>query len=164
MILETDRLILRPWVDNDAEALFRYASDPAVGTPAGWPPHTSVHMSREVIRTVFSAPETYAIVLKSIGEPIGCCGIVPQNGTDLCSNVAEIGYWIGKPYWGLGIATEATKRLINHCFDNLGMSALMLTYYDGNNRSRRVAEKCGFRYVRTAISDNKLTHFTELKK
>ena len=62
MMLETERLILRPWEESDAEDLFRYASDPEVGPIAGWPVHTSVENSREIIREVLSAPETYAVI------------------------------------------------------------------------------------------------------
>ena len=71
MILETKRIILRPWCENDAEELYKYASDPEVGPSAGWLPHTSVENSREIIRTVLSAPETYAVCLKEDGKPIG---------------------------------------------------------------------------------------------
>ena len=71
MILETKRLILRPWCEDDAEELYKYASDPEVGPPAGWPPHTSVENSREIIRTVLSKPETYAVCLKEDGKPVG---------------------------------------------------------------------------------------------
>ena len=67
MILQTKRLILRPWSENDAEELYKYASDPEVGSPAGWPPHTSVENSREIIRTVLSAPEIYAVCLVGNG-------------------------------------------------------------------------------------------------
>ena len=62
MTLETERLILRPWEEGDAEDLYRYASNPDVGPIAGWPVHTSVENSREIIREVLSAPETYAVV------------------------------------------------------------------------------------------------------
>ena len=62
MTLETTRLILRPWNESDAESLYKYASDPTVGPAAGWPPHTSVENSREIIRDVLSAPETYAVI------------------------------------------------------------------------------------------------------
>lgn len=65
MILETKRLILRPWEESDAENLFKYASHPDVGPIAGWAVHTSVENSREIIRRVLSAPETYAVVLKN---------------------------------------------------------------------------------------------------
>ena len=68
MILKTERLILRPWLESDAESLYTYASDPAVGPPAGWPPHTSVENSREIIKTALSGSETYAVCLKD-GKP-----------------------------------------------------------------------------------------------
>ena len=71
MVFETKRLILRPWEESDAEDLFEYAKDPRVGPIAGWPAHTSVENSREIIRTVLSADETYAVVLKETGKPIG---------------------------------------------------------------------------------------------
>ena len=58
MILETERLLLRPWEEKDAEDLYRYASHPDVGPIAGWSVHTSVENSREIIREVLSAPET----------------------------------------------------------------------------------------------------------
>ena len=64
----TDRLILRPWQESDAESLYKYAQDPAIGPIAGWPPHTSVEDSLNIIRTVFAAPETYAVVLKETNE------------------------------------------------------------------------------------------------
>ena len=64
MQLTTERLILRPWTETDAEDLYRYAKDDRVGPTAGWPPHSSVDNSAEIIRTVFSAPETYAVCLK----------------------------------------------------------------------------------------------------
>ena len=61
MILETERLILRPWDEADAESLYEYAKDDRVGPIAGWPPHTSLENSRDVIKNVLSAPETYAV-------------------------------------------------------------------------------------------------------
>ena len=74
--METERLILRPWQESDAEALYKYAKDPEIGPAADWPPHTSVEDSLVVIRTVFSAPETYAVVLKETGEPVGSIGLL----------------------------------------------------------------------------------------
>lgn len=66
--LETSRLILRPWQETDAEALYKYAKDPAIGPISGWPPHTSVENSLEIIRTVFAAPETYAVCAERDGR------------------------------------------------------------------------------------------------
>lgn len=152
MIIETERLILRPWGEEDAESLFKYAHDPAVGPVAGWPPHTSVENSREIIRTVFAAPEIYAVVLRATGEPVGSCGIMfadSQHSAETSSREAEIGYWIGKPYWGQGLIPEAVRALLSRTFDGLGLDAVWCGYYDGNIKSKRVCEKCGFRYHHT---------------
>ena len=73
--METNRIILRPWRDSDAETLFKWASDPDVGSRAGWAPHQSVEESLEIIRNVFNdALHTWAIELKETGEPIGAMG------------------------------------------------------------------------------------------
>lgn len=65
--METSRIILRPWRDDDAETLYKYASDPEVGSRAGWPPHKSVEESLEIIRTLFHSDHIWAIVLKNAG-------------------------------------------------------------------------------------------------
>lgn len=78
--LETSRLILRPWCDSDAQALYRWARDPEVGPSAGWAPHTSVENSREIIRTVLSEEGTFAVLLKGgDGGPIGSVGVFPTE-------------------------------------------------------------------------------------
>ncbi len=71
MDIVTERLILRPWCEDDAEDLYCYAKSPQDGPIAGWPVHTSVENSREIIHTILSASETYAVVLKSTGKPVG---------------------------------------------------------------------------------------------
>lgn len=147
MILETDRLILRPWVEDDAEELYKYAKDPDVGPMAGWPVHTSVENSREIIRSVLSAPETYAVCLKETGKPIGSIGL---HRSDLAEaeDEYELGYWIGKPYWGQGLIPEASREILRYAFEDLGMNRIWCGYYDGNEKSRRVQVKLGFEYQR----------------
>ena len=71
MQIETERLILRPWLLTDNRDLYEYAKDPAVGPPAGWPPHTSVENSKEIIKTVLAVDETYAVCLKEDNKAIG---------------------------------------------------------------------------------------------
>ena len=152
LMIETERLILRPWRETDAAALFKYASDPALGPIAGWAPHTSVEYSLEIIRTVFAAPEVYAVVPKGSDEPVGCCGIMFSDGlhsADMEQSEAEIGYWIGKPFWGHGYIPEAVKALLSRCFHDLKLNAVWCGYYDGNAKSRRVCEKCGFKFHHT---------------
>lgn len=146
-IFETERLILRPWTVEDAGELYTYASDPDVGPAAGWPPHTSVENSREIIRTVLSAPETYAVCLKQTGKTIGSIGL---HRNDLASDddEFELGYWIGKPFWGKGLIPEASREILRYAFEELGMKRIWCGYYDGNEKSRRVQEKLGFIYQR----------------
>lgn len=147
MTLETERLILRPWTEDDAEELYKYASDPNVGSPAGWPPHTSVENSREIIRNVLSRQETYAVCLKE-GKPIGSIGLHLNEHTDMTDrdDECELGYWIGKPFWGQGLIPEASRALLRYAFEKLGMRAVWCGYYDGNEKSRKVQTKLGFVY------------------
>ena len=148
MILETERLILRPWHENDAEELYKYASDPEVGPPAGWPPHTSVENSREIIRSVLSLPETYAVCLKEDGKPIGSIGFHRKDLAEK-EDEYELGYWIGKHFWGRGLIPEASREMLRYAFEDLGMKRVWCGYYDGNEKSRRVQEKLGFVYHHT---------------
>ena len=143
MIFETERLILRPWAEDDAEELYTYAKDPDVGPMAGWPVHTSVENSREIIRSVLSAPETYAVCLKETGKPVGSIGL-HRNDLAAADDEYELGYWIGKPYWGQGLIPEASREILRYAFENLGMNRIWCGYYDGNDKSRRVQEKLGF--------------------
>ena len=144
--METARLLLRPWRDDDAEALFKYASDPELGPLAGWPPHKSVDESREVIRTIFSKKGMWAVVWKATGEPIGCVGYLSASDSNLAieAYTAEVGYWIARPFWGKGICTEALRLVINHCFKEKGFATLWGCYFPDNPASGRVMEKCGF--------------------
>lgn len=151
MKFETERLILRPWEDADAESLYEYAKDDRVGPAAGWKPHTSVENSREIIRDILSAPGTYAVCLKEDDRAIGSIGLMvgKQSNLGLPDSEGEIGYWIGVPFWGRGLIPEAVRELMRHAFSELHLKTLWCGYYDGNDKSRRVQEKCGFRYDHT---------------
>ena len=96
------------------------------------------------------APETYAVVLKASNEPIGCVGIMFADNVNSCykkEGDAEIGYWIGVPYWGQGLIPEAVKCLLARCFDDLGLQRVWCSCYDGNVKSRRVMDKCGLHFI-----------------
>ncbi|MBQ9910315.1 MAG: GNAT family N-acetyltransferase [Lachnospiraceae bacterium] len=154
MILKTERLILRPWEETDARELYEYAKDPAVGPAAGWPPHKSVEESLFVIRNVLNAPQCYAVCLKEDGKAVGAAELKLHGRSDLTGNTneCELGYWLAKPFWGQGIMTEAAEELIRHGFEDLGMNRIWGGYYDGNVRSARVQEKCGFEHQWTSES------------
>ena len=147
-MLETARLILRRWEDSDAESLYEYAKDPNVGPIAGWPPHKSIDESRDVIRNVLSGREAYAICLKTDRKAIGAIELKLNGHTDMTDrdDECEMGYWLGKPFWGQGIMPEAVREMLRHAFEDLEMQKVWIGYYEGNNKSKRVQEKCGFRY------------------
>ena len=142
-MLETKRLILRPWQVEDAESCYRYAKNPNIGPKAGWPVHESVENSRKIIQTVLSAPNTFAVVLKETMEPVGSIGLM----------IGEIGYWIGEPYWGQGLIPEAVKELMRFGFEDCQLKTLWCGYFDGNEKSKRVQEKCGFHYLRSEVRE-----------
>ena len=173
MILETQRLILRPWEEGDAESLYEYAKDPDVGPIAGWPPHASVENSCQIIRDVLSADETYAVCLKEDNRAIGSIGLISpsQSHTEMSADEREIGYWIGVPFWGRGLIPEAAERLVRHAFEDLGCSALWCGYYEGNEKSKRCQEKTGFTFHHTEkdvpcelMGDVRTEHFTRLTR
>lgn len=173
MELKTERLILRPWEESDAYSLYEYAKDDRVGPIAGWHVHTSVENSLEIIRTVLSAPETYAVCLKENNIAIGSIGLMigMQSHLTLPDTEGEIGYWIGVPFWGQGLIPEATKELIRHAFEDLELETLWCGYFDGNEKSKRVQEKCGFTYHHTdkdihwkLMDDIRTDHITRLTR
>lgn len=145
--METDRIILRPWHDSDAEALFKHASDSDVGPRAGWPPHQSIEESLKIIRTIFHGDTVWAIEWKETGEPIGSIGYFKygESNIEIGENDAEIGYWIAKPFWNMGICTEALQLIIEHCFNEKHIDVIWSDFFIDNPASGRVMEKCGFK-------------------
>lgn len=151
MTLETERTLLRPWRETDAEALYEYACDPRVGPAAGWPPHKSVDESREIIRTVFMQDGVFAVTLKGRDKAVGCIGVIrgAKSNLPIAEDEGEVSYWIGVPYWGQGLIPEAMRRLMRYAFEELRLRNLWCGYFDGNQKSKRAQEKCGFRHHHT---------------
>ena len=145
-MLSNHRILLRPWLESDAEALYKYASDPDVGNRAGWPPHQSVAESLEIIRTVFHSDTMWAIVLKENGEAIGAMGYMPECELNLPARPGEplVGYWVGKPYWNQGICTEALSLMLDYIRHKTDYTTLISSHFVDNPASGRVMEKCGF--------------------
>lgn len=148
MIFETKRLILRPWCAEDAEELYKYAKNPEVGPPAGWPVHTSVENSYKIIKTAFSLPKIYAVCLKEYNKPIGSIGLYHSDIAEK-EDEYELGYWIGRPFWGQGLIPEASRKLLRYAFEFLKIQKVWGVYYDGNKKSRKVMDKLGFIYHHT---------------
>ena len=160
--LTTERLILRPFREEDAPQVYDYARDPQVGLNAGWKPHESVEESLEIIRTVFSAPHVFAVTLRDSGRVIGSAGFTGrQRGGGQRED--ELGYALHPRWWGQGLMTEACRKLIEYGFSEMGLESIWCTHYDGNDRSRRVIEKCGFQKAFSQVLYDEfgehLTHF-----
>lgn len=176
MIIETPRLILRPFELDDAPSIYQYAQDPRVGPIAGWPVHTSVANSRQLIAQYLMRPEIYAVTLKEQPQlAIGSVGLelVANGGGQafMGPNDAEIGYWIGVPFWGQGLIPEAMQALVTRGFQVLALTNIWCGYYAGNRRSERAQAKLGFQPARTVaalynpiLGDTRQTHFTKLTK
>ncbi|AEB06385.1 GCN5-related N-acetyltransferase [Coriobacterium glomerans PW2] len=165
MVIETERLLLRPWEDADAAELYLLVRDPVIGDNAGWPAHTSEAMSLQVIRDVLRGDEQYAITLRAPHGPgrdggaadaatscplVGAIGLKSKGVSAFVTSPTEyeVGYWIGREHWGKGYAPEAMRALIEHARDELGCTVIWADYYLGNDRSRRVMEKCGLGFAR----------------
>lgn len=150
-VLETERVVLRPFTEADAADLYAYAKDPRVGPIAGWKPHGSIEESREIIRTVFAQPNCFAVVEKGTGRVIGSAGFVRPHGSvaDESGAASEIGYALSPDFWGKGIMPEVVKVLLRYGFETLGLSEIWCSHYQENRRSQRVIEKSGFLYAFT---------------
>lgn len=156
--IETDRLILRAWKETDAEDFYDYARVDGVGQMAGWLPHKSLEESKRILGFFISDRKTFALELKENGRVIGSLGLeerdvdlpVPENTMG-----REIGYAIGKDYWGRGLTPEAVKAVIDYCFKELDFDWLTCGHFIRNDRSRRVVEKSGFRYVKDIIHETR---------
>ena len=156
MNLKTQNLTLRPWKEEDAECLYHFAKNPNIGPIAGWPPHQSVEESLNIIKTVFAKKETYAIVHDDV--PIGCVGLLfhPDTNHWWGDGAVELGYWIAEEYWGNGYAVEASKKVIEHAFDDLNVQEIYASYRVENSQSKRVLEKLGFEFHAEMTNENYL--------
>lgn len=148
MKIETERLILRRWTDEDAESLFEYAKNPNVGPIAGWPPHRSLEESKIVIANVLNGAECYAICEKCNNIAIGAVELKLNGHSDMTEkdDECELGYWLGEPFWGRGYMPEAAEALLKRAFEELNMTTVWCGYYEGNQKSKRAQEKLGFVY------------------
>ncbi len=164
-LLETDRLLLRPFTLDDAEGLYAYASHPEVGPPAGWRPPPERGGEPTGHREHLHPSDALAVLRKSDGRLIGSAGFVDRHRAELGTPSEEIGYSLARDCWGQGLIPEAVKEIIRHAFADLGYQALWAAYYDGNRKSKRVMQKCGMTYRLSRIEaveqlgETRLAHY-----
>ena len=151
VVLNTERLILRPWKESDLEDFFEYASVDGVGQMAGWLPHKSIEESRKRLDGFISKKKTFALEYQ--GKVIGSLGIERYNESyypELAPfQGREVGYVLSKDYWGRGLMAEAVKAVIQYLFEVEKLDFIIAGHFEGNRQSARVIQKCGFTYVKT---------------
>jgi len=158
VLLETERLILRPWTEADLPDFYAYARVEGVGEAAGWPHHRSMEESRAILQRFIAEGHVLAVVSKQDGKAIGSLGF---HDSDLDApefagkSKKEIGYVLSQEYWGKGLMTEAVRRAIQFCFEDLKLDMVTCSHFMENDRSRRVIEKCGFLYHSDGIFHSK---------
>ena len=141
---ETERLLIRPFRENDAETFFACCQNPNLGNNAGWAPHKSIEESREILQNVFIGQEDiWAITLKDTRQLIGSIGIVPDPKREN-PQVRMLGYWLDEAHWGKGYMTEAVQAVLNYGFNELQLSLITANCYPHNKRSQQVLERNGF--------------------
>lgn len=153
--IETDRLILRAWKITELMDLYEYAMVPGVGEMAGWRHHESLDESRKILEMFIRQKKTFALELKENGKVVGSLGLEPKDedaGLQSCLQGREIGYVLSKDYWGRGLMPEAVQAVIGYCFRELHFDYLTCGHFDHNDRSRRVVEKCGFRFLKNVVT------------
>jgi len=152
--IETERMILRSWRETDLEDFYEYASVDGVGQRCGWLPHESMEESRRILDMFIAERKTFALELKENRKVIGSVGLEARDvelDIDRNRKGREIGYVLNKDYWGRGFMPEAVKAVIDYCFKELDFDWLTCGHFIWNDQSRRVVEKCGFRYVKVVI-------------
>jgi len=143
--LYTERLILREFYISDVADMFDYAKNPNVGPNAGWKPHRNIGESFLVISELTESNDVWAIVYKKNNKVIGSIGL-HKDMKRYNQKARMIGFVLNEDYWGQGLATEAAKFIIKYGFEVLDLDMISVYHYPHNNRSKRVIEKCGFKF------------------
>ena len=140
MSIRTDRLILRPLALSDAARIALLAGDFDVASMTGTIPHPyNERMAGEWIGSALAGEEGTVFVIERDGALIGCVGYREDE-----KGGAELGYWLGKPYWGQGYATEASAAMVAYAFDDGGLDYLTIGHFADNSASARIIAKLGF--------------------
>ena len=135
VILHTERLILRPWRQEDLDDFYAYASVDGVGQMAGWKPHENKEESQRILNSFIEHKRTFALEYR--GKAIGSLGIekyneekFPEFANKRCR---EIGYVLSKEYWGHGLMPEAVKEVIRYLFEDVDLDVIFCGHFCGIN-------------------------------
>ncbi len=157
-VIRTERLLLRPFAADDAEALYAACRHPELGDNAGWKPHADLDESRRVLAEVFlGQPTVWAVCDAAGGGLVGSVGLLPDPKRENPS-VRMLGYWLDRAQWGKGLMSEAARAAVGYGFEQLGLPMITVCCYPRNERSRRLIERLGFRFegeLHAAVCDHR---------
>jgi len=137
----TTRLVMRRPIESDMPPIIEHANDWEVARRLGRLPHPyGIVDARFFLDEVVPNELVWAITLRGEGLFMGAVGLTPKPG----SGAAELGYWLGRRFWGQGIATEAASAVVEYGLHSLGLAALTSGYFADNPASGRVLVKLGF--------------------
>lgn len=149
--LRTSRLLLRPFCQGDLDDFFEYASVDGVGEMAGWNPHKSKEETQKILDSFINHKKTFALVRND--KVIGSLGIEEYDEEEYPEftnqNCRELGFVLSRAYWGQGLVVEAVLEVQRYLFRKAGLDVLFCGHFLTNYQSKRVQEKCGFRYYAT---------------
>ncbi len=147
--------LLRPWQEEDAPALARYADNPRIAAAMRdrFPSPYTIDDARRFIAMATGPSGNLFLAIEVRGEAAGGIGIHPLD--DVYRGTAEIGYWLAEPFWGNGIVTASVRAIVPAAFERTGAGRIQAGIFSGNPASMRVLEKCGF--VREAVHKNAIT-------
>lgn len=144
--IRTERLLLRPWREEDREPFAEMNADPEVMEHFPAPltrDESDALIDRHQAKLAAEEPGVYAVEVVETGAFIGFIGLsVPAFDADFTPCV-EVGWRLARAAWGFGYATEGARAALRHGFDDLGLDEIVSFTYVGNSRSRRVMERIG---------------------
>lgn len=152
LVLDTPRLHLRPLELGDADALFQFASDPEVSKMMSWDPHKDRSDTVGFLERMRAAYDAGTGMGWAIVHEGAVAGVISVEGIRWefrawRMDKAEIGYWLGRPHWGKGLMSEAATAVLRWSFETLGLHKVTIGCVEGNEASRAIIEKLGFRFL-----------------
>jgi RimJ/RimL family protein N-acetyltransferase len=167
--IETERLILREFILSDASGMFELDSNPNVHIFVGKKPITAIEQSVDYIKNIQQQYKDFgtgrwAVILKETNEFLGWSGIKFINyKINNHQNFYELGYRFIERHWGKGYSTEAGIAFVKYAFDEMKVKALYAYADEGNNNSRKILEKLGFRNINCFEYENEMQVWYELQ-
>ncbi len=159
LVIACSKFTLRPVTVADTEDLWPHVSNPELSVYMSWAPHASREVTSAFLQSQVDGLARGTIVNWAIVLDGKACGLVTLAGitwhfsTGWRVDRAELGYWIGQPYWGQGLMTEAALTATSFAFDTLGLHKVTVGHMDQNEPSKRIIEGLGFRYVGLQLED-----------